>query len=31
MVWLAAAGDEDYVERWGRAILAWCELFRNGR
>ena len=25
-----ANGDE-YVERWGRAILAWCELFRDGR
>lgn len=28
---VASAGDEDYVERWGRAILAWCDLFRNGR
>jgi hypothetical protein len=25
----AHAGDETYIERWGRATLAWCELFRE--
>ncbi len=28
---VAQAGDDAYVERWGRAILAWCELFGDGR
>ena len=25
--WWPSADGEAYVERWGRAILAWCELF----
>lgn len=27
---LVASADGEYVERWGRAILAWCELFDEG-
>lgn len=28
---VARSGDQEYVGRWGRAILAWCELFGDGR
>ena len=28
---VARAGCEAYVEGWGRAILAWCELFGDSR
>jgi len=27
----ASANGDGYLERWGRAILAWCELFREAR
>jgi hypothetical protein len=28
---LASANGDGYVERWGRAIHAWCDLFADGR
>ena len=28
---LASANGDGYVERWARAIHAWCDLFGEGR